>query len=48
MPASRKTVLVFISSTFLGLHAERDWLVSFAFPRLRQRLKKTSPSKHRA
>jgi hypothetical protein len=27
MPASWKTVRVFISSTFRDMHAERDWLV---------------------
>jgi Domain of unknown function (DUF4062) len=36
MPASWKTVRVFISSTFRDMHAERDHLVKVTFPRLRQ------------
>ena len=31
-------VRVFVSSTFKDMHAERDWLVRFVFPRLRQHL----------
>ena len=38
MPTTRKTVRVFISSTFRDMHAERDHLVRFAFPRLREKL----------
>ena len=38
MPAPWKTVRVFISSTFLDMHAERDYLVRFVFPRLREEL----------
>lgn len=33
-----KTVRVFISSTFRDMHAERDHLVRFVFPRLREQL----------
>jgi tetratricopeptide (TPR) repeat protein len=33
-----KTVRVFISSTFRDMHAERDHLISVAFPELRERL----------
>lgn len=33
-----KTVKVFISSTFLDMQAERDYLVRFVFPRLREKL----------
>ena len=33
-----KTVRVFISSTFRDMQAERDWLVRFVFPRLREEL----------
>src|SRR5207248_4849400 len=36
MPNAWKTVRVFISSTFLDMHAERDHLVKVTFPRLRQ------------
>ncbi len=35
-----KTVRVFISSTFRDMQAERDWLVRFVFPRLREELLK--------
>ncbi|WP_268767895.1 DUF4062 domain-containing protein [Methanosarcina sp. 1.H.T.1A.1] len=35
-----KTVRVFISSTFKDMHAERDYLVRFVFPRLREELLK--------
>lgn len=38
MPVSWKTVRVFISSTFRDMHAERDHLVRFVFPRLREEL----------
>lgn len=40
MPASWKTVRVFISSTFRDMQAERDWLVRFVFPKLREELVK--------
>lgn len=36
MPATWKTVRVFISSTFRDMHAERDHLIKVVFPRLRQ------------
>jgi len=35
MPQTWKTVRVFISSTFRDMHAERDHLVRFIFPRPR-------------
>jgi len=38
MPDNWKTVRVFISSTFLDMQAERDHLVRFVFPRLREKL----------
>jgi WD40 repeat protein len=38
MPASLKTVRVFISSTFRDMHAERDHLVTVVFPELRERV----------
>ena len=38
MSATWKTVRVFISSTFRDMHAERDHLVRFVFPRLREEL----------
>ncbi len=38
MPATWKTVRVFISSTFRDMQSERDWLVRFVFPKLRQEL----------
>ena len=38
MSATWETVRVFISSTFLDMHAERDYLVRFVFPRLREEL----------
>jgi len=34
----RRTVRVFISSTFRDMHVERDQLVRVVFPELRQRL----------
>jgi hypothetical protein len=40
MAASWKTVRVFISSTFRDMHAERDHLVRFVFPKLREQLLK--------
>lgn len=40
MPAYWKTVRVFISSTFKDMQAERDHLVRFVFPLLRQELLK--------
>ncbi len=40
MAALWKTVRVFISSTFRDMHAERDHLVRFIFPRLREELLK--------
>lgn len=33
-----RTVRVFISSTFCDMHAERDYLIKFVFPALRERL----------
>ena len=38
MTATWKTVRVFISSTFRDMQSERDWLVRFVFPKLRQEL----------
>jgi len=38
MPATWKTVRVFISSTFRDMQAERDHLVRFVFPRMREQL----------
>jgi len=38
MPASWRTIRVFISSTFRDMQAERDHLVRFVFPRLREQL----------
>ena len=32
------TAKIFISSTFRDMQAERDWLVRFIFPRVRERL----------
>ena len=40
MPATWRTVRVFISSTFRDMHAERDYLVKVVFPSLRERLEK--------
>lgn len=40
MAATRKTVRVFISSTFRDMHAERDHLVTVVFPELRERLER--------
>ena len=40
MPATWKSVRVFISSTFCDMHAERDYLVKVTFPALRERLEK--------
>jgi hypothetical protein len=40
MPAPWRTIRVFISSTFRDMQAERDWLVRFVFPRLREELVK--------
>ena len=40
MNAPWKTVRVFISSTFRDMQAERDWLVRFVFPLLREELLK--------
>jgi len=36
MPVAWRTVRVFISSTFRDMQAERDHLVRFVFPRLRE------------
>jgi hypothetical protein len=36
MAANWKTVHIFISSTFLGMHAERDYLVKQLYPQLRE------------
>ena len=38
MTAAWRTVRVFISSTFRDMQAERDHLVRFVFPRLREQL----------
>ena len=38
MAASWKTIRVFISSTFRDMQAERDHLVRFVFPHLREEL----------
>lgn len=38
MAGSWQTVRVFISSTFRDMQAERDHLVRFVFPRLRELL----------
>jgi WD40 repeat protein len=40
MSAAWKTVRVFISSTFRDMQAQRDWLVRFVFPKLREELLK--------
>ena len=40
MTTTWKTVRVFISSTFRDMQAERDWLVRFVFPKLREELLK--------
>lgn len=40
MPEAWKTIRVFISSTFRDMQAERDHLVRFVFPRLREELLK--------
>ena len=40
MAAGWRTVRVFISSTFKDMQAERDHLVRFVFPRLREELLK--------
>jgi len=40
MAAERRTVRVFISSTFRDMHAERDHLVTVVFPELRERLER--------
>ncbi|MFC1806427.1 DUF4062 domain-containing protein, partial [Planctomycetota bacterium] len=39
-PVAWRTVRVFISSTFLDMQAERDHLVRFVFPRIREELLK--------
>ena len=38
MPAAWRTVCLFVSSTFRDMQAERDHLVRFVFPRLREPL----------
>lgn len=40
MPPIKKTVRIFISSTFRDMHAERDHLVTVVFPELRERLER--------
>jgi WD40 repeat protein len=40
MSRSWQTVRVFISSTFRDMHAERDHLIKFVFPDLRQRIER--------
>jgi len=42
MSQTWKTVRVSISSTFRDMHAERDYLVRFVFPELRERCAKRS------
>jgi hypothetical protein len=37
MPQKWKTVRIFISSTFRDMHAERDHLVRFVFPELKEK-----------
>lgn len=37
MAQTWKTLRIFISSTFRDMHAERDHLVRFVFPELRER-----------
>jgi len=38
MLTKKKKVIVFVSSTFLDMHAERDYLVTVVFPQLRERI----------
>jgi telomerase protein component 1 len=40
MPATWRTVRLFISSTFRDMHSERDYLVKVLFPDLRERLER--------
>jgi hypothetical protein len=40
MPQRWKTVRIFISSTFRDMHAERDHLVRFVFPELKEKCRK--------
>ena len=40
MPATWKTVRVFISSTFRDMHTERDYPPKVMFPALREKLEK--------
>ena len=40
MPQKWKTVRIFISSTFRDMHAERDHLVHFVFPELKEKCRK--------
>ena len=40
MPQKWKTVRIFISSTFHDMHAERDHLVRFVFPELKEKYRK--------
>lgn len=37
MPSAEKQVRVFISSTLRDMHAERDHLVTFVFPKLHEK-----------
>ncbi|MDY6988900.1 MAG: DUF4062 domain-containing protein, partial [Thermodesulfobacteriota bacterium] len=39
-PQKWKTVRIFISSTFRDMHAERDYLVRFVFPELKEKCRK--------
>ncbi len=41
MGTAWKTIKVFISSTFHGMHSERDYLARIVFPELRERLSST-------
>lgn len=40
MAQSDRTIRVFVSSTFRDMHAERDHLVRFVFPELKERCRK--------
>ena len=40
MPQKWKTIRVFISSTFRDMHIERDHLVRFVFPELKEKCRK--------
>ena len=36
-----RIIRVFISSTFRDMHAERDWLVRFTFPELKEKCRES-------